>query len=264
MTTSTKPYAVRRISPTEQHLVAGRNLLAGEVILCEQSILHIEIGHYEYGTYVWDMVDRLLADKALLHQYVRCQLLATPLFTDEQDKAVEDLLITKHRKSRQFIRNLYYGVGTNNIGILDHDRLVRGYGVYPVLSRSDHSCAPNTALTPANWRAAESSLSASRDIRAGEPLTWSYFREAEFLPQDWVTRNYNLVNLYRFACRCPRCAAERPVDVPSSSAGQVAYIDKLLKVDAKKLASSPEGLEKLLAECPANMHRNQLLASRNR
>lgn len=264
MTTSTKPYAVRRISSTEHQLVAGRSLVAGELILCEQPLVHVPMGRYQLGTYVWDMVDRLMADKEMLRTYVRAELLATPLFTDDQDLAIEDFMVKKYRKSRLFVRNLYWSVGTNNVGILDEKWVVRGHGVYPMLSRVDHSCAPNAKLRPANWREAEVSLVAQRDIRAGEPLTWCYFRETEFIPQDWVTRNYNLVNLYRFACRCPRCQAERPAEVPASPAKQVAYFDVMLKAEAKKLVNSPIGLEQLEAQSPMNMHRKALLESRNR
>ncbi len=180
------------------------------------------------------------------------------------DLAIEAHLVKIHRKSRQFVRMLYAGVATNNVGVLDADGLVRGHGVYPLLSRSDHSCVPNCELRPANWRAGEAALAAKQDIRAGEPLTWSYFREAEFLPQDWVTRNYSLVNLFRFACRCARCQAERPPEVPASPAGQVAYLDKLLYADAKKMASTPEGIARALAQCSVNLHRDRLVARGNR
>lgn len=258
MTTSPKTYAVRRISPTEHQLVAGRNLAAGELILVEKPVVQIPVGRYRYGTYVWDLIDKLLSDKALLAQYTRCQLLGSQLLMDQEDEAMESFMVQKHGKSRRFIHDLYLGVGTNNLGILDEERLLRGYGVFPVLSRADHSCEPNAELTPANWRAGEAALSAKRDIRAGEPLTWSYFREAEFLPHDWVTRNYSLVNVFRFACRCPRCESERPRDVPSSQAGQLAYFDKMFRAQAKELAKSPEGFARMLAANPMNLHRSCL------
>jgi hypothetical protein len=171
---------------------------------------------------------------------------------------MENIMVQKHRKSRRFVHDLYLGVGTNNIGILDEDLLLRGYGVFPILSRSDHSCEPNAELTPANWRAGEAALSAKREIRAGEPLTWSYFQEAEFIPQDWATRNYHLVDVHRFACRCPRCEAERPRDMPSSQAGQLAYFDKLFAAQAKETAKSPALVARALAQSPMNQHRNRL------
>jgi hypothetical protein len=261
MTTPPKAYAVRRISPTEHQLVAGRNLAAGELILHEQAVVHVPVGRYRYDTFVWDLIDKLLSDKALLAQYTRCQLLSSQLQLHAEDEVIEDLMVKKHHKSRRFVHELYLGVGTNNLGILDEAGLVRAYGVFPFLSRADHSCEPNAELTPANWRAGETALSAKRDIRAGEPLTWSYFREAEFLPQDWATRNYHLVNVFRFACRCARCKAERPNDVPSSQAGQVAYFDKLFMEQAKEMARSPDSLahfKNLQAESPLNMHRKRL------
>jgi hypothetical protein len=266
-TTTTPPsaaYALRRMSSTEQQLVAARPLAQSETVLCEKPVVHVDVGHYRLSTYVWDMVDLLLADKVLLLQFTRCHLFAPPAKLDAEDEMIEAHLVKKYRKSRQFIRNLFFGVATNNVGIIDEDRFVRGHGVYPWLSRTNHSCEPNTALAPANWRAAEASLVAKRDIRVGEPLTWCYFREEEFLPQDWLTRNYNLVNLYRFTCRCPRCQTERPADVPASPAGQVAYIDKLIVKAAREIAHSPKALEQLRAESPVNVHRERLLASRNR
>jgi hypothetical protein len=260
MTTPSKAYAVRRISPTEHQLVAGRNLAAGELILCEQPVVQVPVGYYEFGTYVWDILDKLLSNKVLLAQYTRYQLLGSQLLLDPEDRAMEDFMVQKHRKSRRFVHELYLSIGTNNIGFIDEGYLVRGYGLFPALSRTDHSCDPNAKLTPANWRVGEVGLSAKRDILAGEPLTWSYFREAEFLPLDWATRNYNLVNLYRFACRCPRCETERPNNVPSSQAGQLDYFDKLFMEQAREIAKSPDALDRMRAESPMNLHRDLLAA----
>lgn len=265
MTISTTPdnsFSLRRISSTEQQLVATRSIAEGETVLREESLVRVEVGHYQLTTYVWDLVDILLSNKEKLNQYTRLKLLASQTLLDDVDQQIEAHLVQKHRKSRQFVRTLYCSVATNNVGILDEEMLVRGHGIFPWLSRSDHSCEPNTALTPANWRAGEASLIAKREIRAGEPLTWCYFQEAEFLPQDWITRNYNLVNLYRFTCRCARCQKERPADVPASPAAQVAYIDKLIIKDALEAAKTAEGAQKMFESSPVNLHRERLLASK--
>jgi len=254
-----KLYAVRSISPTERQLVAGRNIVEGEVILCEKPIVQVPVGRYQFGTYVWDIVNHLLSSKPLLAQYARCQLLCSQLLLGAEDEAIESYMVKKHQRSRRFVHDLFLGVGTNNVGILDEAGLVRGHGVFPLLSRADHSCEPNTELTAANWRAGEVALSAKRDIRNGEALTWSYFREAEFVPQDWATRNYNLVNLFRFACRCPRCDQERPREVPSSQLGQLKYFDKLFMEQAREVVNSPDGLARMQAESPLNVHRNRLI-----
>jgi hypothetical protein len=264
MTTPTPPYTLRRLSSTEHQLVATRNIAKDEMVLREQPVVHVSVGHYRLSTYVWDMVDLLLADKSRLQQYVRSHLLSTPQFLDKQDLLIEAHLVTKYRKSRQFVRDLYFGVGTNNVGIVDDEMLVRAHGVFPLLSRTDHSCIPNCALTPGNWRAAEATLVAKHDISAGEPLTWCYFSEADFLPQNWLTRNYNLVNLYRFACRCPRCTAERPAEVPSDQVKQVAYLDKFIKEAASELARQADGMEQARAQNPINLHRERLSARINR
>lgn len=233
MTITSSAYAVRRITPTEHQLVAARNLSAGEFILHETALVQAPEGRYQYQTFVWDIVDQLLSDKALLAQYNRLRLYAhQAFFLDPLDEIMENAMVVKHKKSRRLVRDLYLSVGTNNIGILDEKRHVRGHGIFPILSRSDHSCDPNTEVTPANWRAGETAMRVKRDIQAGEPLTWTYFRADEFLPVDWHTRNYNLVNIYRFACRCKRCEAERPADMPSSPADLLAHFDKLILADA--------------------------------
>lgn len=259
---SDNSFTLHRISSTEQQLVSARKLASGETVLFEKPIVQVAVGYYQLSTYVWDMVDMLLSNKELLLQYTRLHLLASQTLLDADDQLIETHLVKKHRKSRPFVRTLYCSVATNNVGILDDEGLIRGHGIFPWISRSDHSCEPNTALTPANWHVGEISLVAKQEIRSGEPLTWCYFREAEFLPQDWLTRNYNLVNLYRFSCRCRRCQAERPADVPASPAAQVAYIDKLILQDAREAAKTSEGVEKMMSEAPVNVHRERLFASK--
>ncbi len=245
----------------EHHLVAAVPIAAGEPVLVEAPLVDVRLkNHYEFGAYSWDLVDRLLDDRELLQRYNRCRLLASTFLLDPHDLAAEAALVRKHKKSRQLVRELFFNVGTNNIGVLDSQRAVVGYAVYEKLSRADHSCLPNAYLQPADALKAMSSLLAHRDIRAGEAITWSYFREDEFLGASYEQRNFGLVNVFRFVCRCVRCQQEQPAHIRQlkSTAEKVAYFDQLIEAEALELARTPGGLAQVLASSPMALHRAEL------
>ena len=264
MTTNSNACVVRPLPGGEHQLVAAKAVEEDTLLLAEPPLLYIPLGRYRFGTYVWDLVDKLLAEPALLQSYSRHKLLASPQLSDAQDLAVEDLLVKKYRKSRQLIRTLYWSIGTNNIGVLNRDWAVVGYGIYPQMSRSDHSCEPNARLMPGDWMAHQVNLVAKRAIKAGEAVTWCYFKESDFLPQDYMTRNVALLNIYRFICRCPRCQAEKPADLPAYGPKLVEYFDKIIRAEAKRLAATPEGISQMVAQTPMNMHRDLLRRTRGR
>ena len=260
MTTIDHSY-VQRAYGTEHQLVTARAVSAGEPVLCERAFVSIPLRErYAYGAYSWDLVDLILSDRDLLLAYNRRRLAVTTFLQDPQDLAIEAALVRKHRKSRQLVRELCFSVGTNNIGILNDQRAVVGYGVFEKLSRADHSCMPNTRLEAADWSQGENQLVASRDIRAGEPVTWSYFREDEFLEADYLSRNAGLVNVFRFTCRCERCKAEKPADMGhlSSPRELLAYFDELLKQQAQEMMRTPGGLQTMLEGMPMAMHAAEL------
>lgn len=262
MSTTYSACTVRPSAGGEHQLVAARAVREGELLLTEPPLVHVPLGRYRLVTYVWDMVDKMLANPALLQNYNRQKLLASPQLLDPQDQAVEDALVKKYNKSRQLIRSLYYSIGTNNVGVLNGDRAVVGYGVFPQLSRADHSCEPNASLTAGDWTAQQVNLVARRDIKAGEAVTWCYFKESEFLPQDFLTRNVALLNIYRFVCRCPRCRAERPPELPPIGPKLVEYLDKIIRAEARRLSATPEGISQMVAQTPMNMHKDLLRRTR--
>ena len=242
----------------EQQLVASERVAAGDLLVEEAPV--VSIPHqvrYAYGSYSWDLVDRILKDRELLQRYGRLKLHVTEFLMDPLDLAAEAQLVKVHKKSRQLVRNLFFSVGTNNIGVLDDLGSVVGYGLYDKLSRSDHSCRPNAHLAPGRTEPDQMSLVASQDIEAGQPVTWSYFRETEFLPQDYETRNMALVNLYRFVCRCPRCCAEMPPELKGSPR-LLEHFDQLLYAQAVELATTPGGLQHAIDQSPMAVHRRQL------
>lgn len=249
-------FEIRSVSGTnEQQLVARDNIPAGTIIITERAILVEPLAQtYRYGTYVWDMVDQLLGNEELLRNYQALRLSMTPQMIGSDEVRTENRLARKHKKNRQLIRKLYFSVGTNNIGIRSVKGNVCGYGLFPALSRADHSCEPNAMLKPASPQDGVVSLAAKKDISLGEPISWSYFDETEFLPLDYKTRNFNLANIFRFVCRCERCKVERPVHLPNSPAKLLAHFDELIKIEARVMSTLPSALEEAKTNNPMNLH----------
>lgn len=237
-------------------LAVAQPVAAGQPVLVEAPLVSIPLGRYDYGSYCWDLVDRILGDPQLLRQFRKLHLASTVYLRDAHDEWVESALVAKHHKSRQLVRELFFCVGTNNVGILNAEGLVEGYGLYPVLSRADHSCEPTTRLGPGPT-SGTLSLVAVHAMQPGEPVTWSYFREAEFLGADFETRNLGLVNVFRFACRCGRCQRERPTHL-KPGVDLLAYFDALIAQQAKALALQPDGVAQAMAESPMTMHQRAL------
>ncbi len=239
---------------TESQLVAAKPVPAGQTVVNESPMVSIDIqSRYRYGDYCWDLVDRILADGDLYKQVRQGNFWETPQLHSPESHAVESELIRKHGKSRQLVRGLHALVATNNIGILAQQGFVSGYGLYALLSHADHSCEPSCTLEPGDAGSNALRLVAKRPLRAQEPITWSYFREAEFLLADVEERNRGLVDLYRFACRCARCQRERPPHLKGMK-DLVAHYDVQLHAEALAMTSTPGGVEQALARAPVHLH----------
>jgi hypothetical protein len=221
----------------ESQLVATQRVAQGDVVLKETPLLQVPEFSRQWSSYAWEMVDRLLSNPSLFQQYRRWRLMAHVQLMHPDDLANESAMLQKHHKSRQLVRELYFSVGTNNVAVLNAERSRIGFGLYEYLSRADHSCVPNARLEGTDAGTGELMLVAYRDITPGEPVTWSYFREDEFLGADFEARNYGLVNIFRFACRCPRCVQERPAHLVGNL-DLVAYFDKLIAEHAQELVQS--------------------------
>lgn len=259
MPTKQPKAAIQRLPRTEERqLVATGAIAAGEQVVCEAPLVSIELKpRFAYGDYCWDLVDLLLRDPTLMKSLRSCALWATPQLLDPHSLLVEAHLVQKHKKSRQLVRNLHALVATNNIGIVTASQIVVGYGLYRTLSHADHSCDPSCRLEPGSPEMNELALYAKRDLRSGEAITWSYFREAEFLAADFDTRNEALVDTFRFACRCSRCQSERPPEL-SGVRDLLAYYDKRIKVRTRELVQTEEGVRAALASSPLAQHRAAL------
>lgn len=261
MTTQINHCKVQRFG-NERQLVATKNIAEGETVLLETALLSIPIrDRYVWQTYSWELVAQLLSNAELLKQYQRLHLSTTPMLLDAMDKAIEGRLVTTFKRSHSLVQSLINGVGTNNVGVLNHDQCVVGYGIYEVLSFANHSCEPSTRLTAANAAQGQVSLVAVRDIAEGAAVTWCYFRESEFLGHDYITRNLGLVNVFRFVCCCERCKRERPANLAGEK-NLLGYFDRLIKEDAKEALADPEMLRSILESSPMAMHSAALANSR--
>lgn len=201
---------VRVARSGDQHqLLAAKHFTAGEMVVIEQPILHVAAGRYREGTYVWDLVDALLSKPDLLLSFNRLKLHRTPQLQAPDDVEAENRLVKRHGRSRQLVRQLFETVATNNIGMPMGPRQIVAYGLFPTLSRSNHSCDPSCELQAGSLPQREVLLRAKRDLASGDEVTWSYVQDSAFLAFDLHTRILALYDSYRFICRCQRCLAER-------------------------------------------------------
>lgn len=248
----------KRISPTEQGLFTARAFHEGETIIAETPLVSIPVqSRYRFGTYVWDLVAAILADADLLRTVNALKLMASEQLMVPDDLAIEAHLVKQSGRSRALVRGLYFMVATNNIGIIQSARVLQGYGVFPKLSRSDHSCAPTAELRPHDPESGSVALVALQPLAQGTPVTWSYFEGKAFLDLDAAERNLHLVDLFRFVCRCERCRKELPLALPGVR-DLLAYFDARLFEMARGIRDDPAALRDLEARSPMELHRDAL------
>ncbi|MGN6085561.1 SET domain-containing protein [Trinickia sp.] len=197
----------------EQQLIASESIKEGEVIVCETPLVYALDLQPQYGTPVWDLVDKILSKADLTQRYCTLRLKTTKFRMDREDEQNERNLANKHRRTRDFVKKLYFSVATNNIGYVDVDRQVIGHGIYPFVSRANHSCRPNATYQPGDIEKRQVALVALHDIRVGDAVTWSYPQSASFDDADYAARNLALMDVYRFVCSCARCQAEIPAEL---------------------------------------------------
>ncbi|KAJ6589442.1 hypothetical protein B0H19DRAFT_921857 [Mycena capillaripes] len=97
-----------------------------------------------------------------------------------------------------------------NVPDVPHPELATHRGIFPNISRCNHSCGPNAKW---QWDAASFSLSlvALRPIQAGREITVAYLTPT----YSRAERRTKLKSMYGFSCRCEFCA--RPTSMTSMS-----------------------------------------------
>jgi hypothetical protein len=129
-------------------------------------------------------------------------------------------LAGKYRRNPKRLAQLYHRVAANNVRYAQDG--VLGYGIWPIVSRCNHSCDPNARVCGAKDQPLAELLLSTRPILAGAAVCWNYFSDAAFLELDWFERNARLRRDFQFLCRCPRCESERPPQVGALSKVELA------------------------------------------
>ncbi|AYU78977.1 hypothetical protein, conserved [Leishmania donovani] len=96
------------------------------------------------------------------------------------------------------------------------DWVLKGAGLYSLLSCFNHSCVPNAAVSTVDGTH-EIVLKTTRPIRAGEPLTITYIPLTAGAASR-AERQRRLRN-YFFTCHCPRCDAEAAASAALTGGG---------------------------------------------
>jgi hypothetical protein len=226
----------------ECQLMAVAPITEGDVILAEAPLVSVPNFNLKYSTTSWDLVDKILSNGNMMQRYLTLSLKESVQNIDAEDRKFERDLAKRHRVTRDMVRRIYFGVCTNNIGYKNANSELIGYGIYPIVSRANHSCRPNAAYCPGNLETKEITLVARRDIQVGEAVTWNYAGTSAFLDADYSTRNLTLLDNFRFVCRCERCQEEIPPEL-ALLPNLIQYFDVLLMDEARQQAMAMMGQE---------------------
>ncbi len=192
----------------QAQLISAQAFAPGGVVIGEQPIAFVKIEPEQDEQGPWILLDSILRSPAVLKQVIDADLNHTSWELGRADIDTVKQLSMRYKKKPKKIRQLYQQVAANNIRYKASSIL--GYGIWPMLSRSNHSCAPNTRLVALKNEHLVELLLATRAIAPGEPICWNYFSDEAFTRLDWQERNRRLLHDFQFICRCTRCEFERP------------------------------------------------------
>lgn len=82
--------------------------------------------------------------------------------------------------------------------------MLKGAGLYTLLSSFNHSCEPNAAVSSVD-NMHDVALKTTRPVKAGEEITITYIPLTE---STTLAERQQLLKNYFFTCRCPRCVRE--------------------------------------------------------
>lgn len=205
---------------SEAQLVARTEAVAGALLAAELPIAFVEIEPGAEDDAPFLLLESILATDAVHDRVVAEDFKLTLWPLGRRDQAILDGLAAKYRRNPKKLAQLYHRVAANNIRYAQGGTI--GYGIWPLVSRSNHSCDPNARLGATPAEPLVELLLATRAIRAGEPVCWNYLGDEAFLALDWRARNRRLLADFRFLCRCPRCEAERPAAIAQLPKAQLA------------------------------------------
>ena len=195
----------------EMQLVASADAEPGALLSAEYPIAFVEIEPDQDDAAPMLLLESILATDATHARVSAEDLKLTTWQLGAADLMMLDALSRKYGRNPKKLAQLYHRVAANNIRYAQGG--VIGYGIWPIVSRSNHSCEPNAQLGATPRQPLAELLLATRPIKAGDAICWNYLGSASFLALDWFARNAQLLKDFQFLCRCPRCEAERPPHV---------------------------------------------------
>ena len=205
----------------ERQLVAAADIVSGALLMAELPIAFVETHADEDEVGPWILLEGILSSEAMFERVSAEDLKLTKWPLSEEDEATLDHLASKYGRNRKKLAQLYHRVAANNIRYAHEGRF--GFGIWPTLSRSNHSCDPNARPCGTPRQPLAELLIATRAIRKDEAICWNYLADdPQFLSRDWLQRNARLHRHFQFLCRCARCEMERPPQVASLSKLELA------------------------------------------
>lgn len=194
----------------EKQLVAAADLGTGVAMLAEYPIAFAETQPGEDEIAPWLLLECILSSPSMFERVVAEDLKLTKWPLSREDETRLEHLSRKYKRNPRKLAQLYHRVAANNLRYSQDG--VTGFGLWPIVSRSNHSCAPNAKVCATPPHPLAELLVATRPIAQGEPICWNYLGDEAFLRLDWRARNAQLLRDFQFVCRCARCMAERPAE----------------------------------------------------
>lgn len=204
----------------ERQLIAAADVEPGALLVAEYPVAFAQTHAGEDAVASWLLLETILSSSDMFDRVSAQHLKLTHWPLADEDQATLDHLAGKYRRNPKKLAQLYHRVATNNIRYSQDG--VTGYGIWPTLSCSNHSCDPNAALRVSPQSPLAELLLATRPIPKGTAICWNYLADASFLTLDWFGRNRRLYRDFQFLCRCARCEAERPAQVAGLSKAALA------------------------------------------
>lgn len=206
----------------EMQLVAAADAEAGALLAAEYPIAFVTIDADQDDEAPMLLLESILATDETYVRVSAEDLKLTTWTLGRSDRATLETLARNYRRNPKKLAQLYHRVAANNIRYAQGG--VIGYGIWPIVSRSNHSCDPNAQLGATPKQPLAELLLATRPIRSGDAICWNYFGDESFLALDWFARNQQLLKDFQFLCRCPRCEAERPAPIAALPKHEIAAL----------------------------------------
>lgn len=195
----------------EKQLVAAADVEKGVLLAAEYPIAFVEIQPDEDDFGPLLLLESILASDETYARVTAEDLKMTLWRLGTRDVEILEGLARKYKRNPKKLTQLYHRVAANNIRYSQGG--TQGYGIWPIVSRSNHSCDPNAKLGANAQQPLAELLLATRPIPSGTAICWNYLADEAFLSLNWFERNAQLLKDFQFLCRCPRCEAERPPHV---------------------------------------------------